>query len=219
MTWSMMTSSGGSRPAVSPCWRPRTMRGRSGCPMRWIPIVEISDRFHLKPLLRAIAFPNTCFVLALAENAVRVIQVSADLAPAVTRVDGLPKDAASAVGRSTVNDRSPSGRLQGSEGQKVLLRQFARKVDQALRGLVTGSDVPLVLAASEPLASIYRSVNTYAHLAKARIEGSPVNLTDAQLADRGRALLDGLNRDAIAQWKTLFVTRENEGRGTTDLAL
>src|ERR1700687_321098 len=166
-------------------------------------IVEVSDRFHLKPLLRAIAFSNTCFVLALAEGAVRVIQVSADLPPAVVRVDGVPKDAASAVGRSTVNDRSPSGRLQGSEGQKVLLRQFARKVDQALRGLLTGSDVPLVLAASQPLAPIYRSVNTYAHLVAAGIDGSPVALTDAQLADRARAVLDGLYRDAIAQWKRL----------------
>ena len=99
-----------------------------------------------------------------------------------------------------------------------MLRQFARKIDQALRGLLTGSDVPLVLAASEPLASIYRSVNTYAHLAKARIDGSPVYLTDAQLADRARAFLDGLNRDEIAQWRATFVARENEGRATTDIA-
>jgi hypothetical protein len=99
-----------------------------------------------------------------------------------------------------------------------LLRQFARKVDQALRGLLTGSDVPLVLAATEPLASIYRSVNTYAHLVKARIDGSPVYLTDAQLADRARALLDGLNRDEITQWKMTFAARENEGRATTDIA-
>jgi Bacterial archaeo-eukaryotic release factor family 11 len=111
-------------------------------------IAEVSDRFHLKPLLRAIAFPNTCYVLALAEGAVRVIQVSADLPPAVVRVDGVPKDAASAVGRASVNDRSPSGRIQGSEGQKVLLRQFARKIDHALRGLLTGSDIPLVPRAS-----------------------------------------------------------------------
>jgi hypothetical protein len=181
-------------------------------------IVEVSDRFHLKPLLRAIAFPNTCYVLALAEGAVRVIQVSADLPPAVVRVDGVPKDAASAVGRASVNDRSPSGRIQGSEGQKVLLRQFARKIDHALRGLLTGSDIPLVLAASEPLASIYRSVNTYTHLAKAGIDGSPVRSTDAQLADRARALLDGQYRDEIAQWKMAFVARENEGRATTDIA-
>jgi hypothetical protein len=181
-------------------------------------IVEVSGRFHLKPLLRAIAFPNTCYVLALAEGAVRVIQVTADLPPAVVRVDGVPKDAASAVGRASVNDRSPSGRIQGSEGQKVLLRQFARKIDHALRGLLTGSDIPLVLAASEPLASIYRSVNTYTHLAKAGIDGSPVRSTDAQLADRARALLDGQYRDEIAQWKMAFVARENEGRATTDIA-
>jgi len=183
-----------------------------------VAIVEVSDRFHLEPLLRAVAFPNTCFVLALAENAVRVVQVSADLPPAPVNVDGVPKDAAGAVGRSTINDRSPSGRLQGSEGQKVLLRQFARKIDQGLRGPLTGSDVPLVLAASEPLASIYRSVTTYAHLAKARIDGSPIYLSDAQLADRARALLDGINRDEIAQWKTTFAARENEGRATTDIA-
>jgi hypothetical protein len=130
----------------------------------------------------------------------------------------MPKDAGSAVGRASVNDRSPSGRIQGSEGQKVLLRQFARKIDHALRGLLTGSDIPLVLAASEPLASIYRSVNTYTHLAKAGIDGSPVRSTDAQLADRARALLDGQYRDEIAQWKMAFVARENEGRATTDIA-
>jgi hypothetical protein len=187
-------------------------------PNALVKIVEVSDRFHLKPLLRAVAFPNTCFVLALAEGAVRIIQVSADLPPAVVRVDGVPKDAASAVGRASVNDRSPSGRIQGSEGQKVLLRQFARKIDHALRGLLTGSDIPLVLAASEPLASIYRSVNTYTHLAKAGIDGSPVRSTDAQLADRARALLDGLYRDEIAQWKMAFAARENEDRATTDIA-
>ncbi|WJR77645.1 hypothetical protein [Bradyrhizobium sp. NP1] len=187
-------------------------------PNALVAMVEVSDRFHLKPLLRAIAFPNTCLVLALAEGAVRVIEVSADLPPAVVKVDGLPKDAASAVGRSTVNDRSPSGRIQGSEGQKVLLRQFARKVDHALRGLLTGSDIPLVLAAVEPLLSIYRSVNTYAHLIAAGIDGSPVYSTDAQLADRARALLDGLYRDEIGQWKKLFAVRESEGRATADIA-
>ena len=157
-------------------------------------------------------------MLALAENAVRIIQVSADLPPLIVKVEGMPKDAGSAVGRASVNDRSPSGRIQGSEGQKVLLRQFARKIDHALRGLLTGSDIPLVLAASEPLASIYRSVNTYAHLATAGIDGSPVHSTDAQLADRARGLLDGLNRDVIAQWKKAFATRENQGRATTDIA-
>jgi hypothetical protein len=181
-------------------------------------IVEVSDRFHLKPLIRTITFPNACFVLALSEGAVRVVEVSADLPAAPVKVDGMPKDAGSAVGRASVNDRSPSGRIQGSEGQKVLLRQFARKVDAALRPVLTGSDLPLVLAATLPLASIYRSVNTYAHLAAKGIDGSPAMLTDAQLAERARAVLDSLYRDEIASWKTLFAARDDQDRATTDIA-
>src|SRR5262245_26177526 len=30
-------------------------------------VVEVSDRFHLKPLLRAVTFPHTAFVLALSQ--------------------------------------------------------------------------------------------------------------------------------------------------------
>lgn len=181
-------------------------------------LVVVSDRFHLKPLLRAVTFPNVAYVLALAEGSVRFVEVFADLPAVAVKVEGMPKDAGSAVGRSSVNDRSPSGRLHGSEGQKVLLRQFARKVDHSLRGLISGSDIPLVLAATEPLASIYRSVSTYPRLAEATIEGSPGRLTDGQLAERARAVLDGLYRDELAALGTLFETRENQGRATTDVA-
>jgi hypothetical protein len=181
-------------------------------------IVEVSDRFHLKPLLRTVTFPNSCFVLALAEGSVRLVQVSADLPAADVKVPDLPKNAASAVGRSTINDRSPKRRLEGSEGQKVLLRQYARQVDHALRGLLTGSDLPLVLAATEPLLSIYRSVNTYAHLAAAGIDGSPGEVTDAQLAQRARGVLDGIYRDEIAAWQQQFSLRQGDGRAVTDIA-
>jgi hypothetical protein len=181
-------------------------------------MVEVSDRFHLKPLIRTVTFPNACFVLALAEGAVRLVQVSAELPAVDVKVPDLPKNAASAVGRSTINDRSPKRRLEGSEGQKVLLRQYARQVDHALRGLLTGSDIPLVLAAAEPLRSIYRSVNTYAHLAAAGIDGSPGELTDAVLAQRARAVLDGLYRDEIVSWQKQFSVRQGDGRAVTDIA-
>jgi hypothetical protein len=182
------------------------------------PVSEVSDRFFLKPLLRAVTFPNACYVLALSEGAVRVIEVSSDLPAALAKIDGMPKNAASAVGRSTLNDRSPSGRIQGSEGQKVRLRQFARQVDSSLRGLLAGSDIPLVLAALQPLASIFRSVNTYSHLASVAIDGSPDMLTDAELAGRARTVLDGIYREEIAAFAKLFVARENHGRATADIA-
>ena len=181
-------------------------------------MVAVSDRFHLKPLLRTISFPHACYVLALAQRSVRLIEVSADL-PAVTlAVDGLPENAGRALRGASEVDHWPSGRIQDREGQKVLLRQFARNIDRALRALLTGSDIPLVLAATEPLLSIYRSVNTYAHLADLTIEGSPDTLSEAQLDERARIILDGLYHSQIDDWSSLFEARSNQGRATTDLS-
>jgi hypothetical protein len=182
------------------------------------PIVEVSDRFHLKPLLRAATFCNAGYVLALAEGSVRLIEISADLPAAAVSVEGLPKDAASFAGMASIADRSHKGRLVGSEGQKVRLRQYARGVDRALRALLAGSELPLVLASVEALGAIFRSVNTYPHLALAGIEGNPERQTDAELATAARTVLDGLYRDQIAEWTELFKRRGNEGRSTTDVA-
>ena len=100
----------------------------------------------------------------------------------------------------------------------MLLRQFARLVDRALRPLLTGSDIPLVLAAAESIASIYRSVNTYSHLANAMIEGNPELMSDGQLGERARAILDRIYREEIVAWSSLFEDRANQGRATTDIS-
>jgi hypothetical protein len=202
------------------------------------PLVIVSDRFHVKPLLRSVSFPQSCYVLALAQKSVRVVEVSPDLPSTAIHVEGMPEDAGRAVqgvGEASDWPRSPrprlrasagrgaggywpSGRIQAGEGQKVLLRQFARLVDKALRPVVAGSSVPLVLAAAKPLASTYRSVNSYPHLAAATIEGNPEAMTEAQLGDRARAVLDGIYRDELTAWRTLFEARANQGRATTDIA-
>lgn len=182
------------------------------------PMVAVSDRFHLKPLLRSTTFCNVGYVLALAEGGVRLVEVSADLPAGEVKVAGIPKDAASAARKASIADRSHSGRLVGSEGQKVRLRQYARKVDGALRGLLSGSEIPLVLASVDTLGAIYHTVNTYPHLAAKGIEGNPERQSDAELATAARAVLDGLYRDQIADWRALFDQRGNEGRATTDIA-
>ena len=130
-------------------------------PNRLSSVVEVADRFYVKPLLRRSASRRPAFVLALAAGSVRLVEVDSRRAAVHRSVPDLPADAASAAGKASIADRSPSARLQGSEGQKVRLRQFARKVDQALRGGLTGLELPLILAATEPLASIYRSLNSY----------------------------------------------------------
>ena len=182
------------------------------------PLVAVSDRFHLKPLLRATSFASSGYVLALAEGGVRLIEVSADLPASTVKLADLPKDAASAAGKASLNDRSPSGRLTGSEGKKVRLRQYARQVNGALRDHLAGQSVPLVLAAVESLGAIYRSVNTYPHLAAATIEGSPEHRSDAELAQAARPLLDALHQQRLVDWSSTFDQRRNAGRASTDLA-
>lgn len=180
--------------------------------------VEVSDRFHLKPLLRAITFPHTAFVLALSENQVRLLEVLPSGPPVEVKVPGLPSDAASAAGKSSINDRSPSGRIQGSEGKKVRLTQYARKVDAALRPILAGRQTPLLLAATEPLASIYRLVNTSVDLVADGIGGNADRTTDLDLAKAARDRLDRLYAAAIADFAALFATRAMERRTTTDIS-
>ncbi len=182
------------------------------------PMVEVSDRFHVKPLLRAMTVPQTAFVLALAQGAVRVVEVSADLPAFEVAVHGMPRDAASAVGKASIADRSPSGRIQGGEGQKVRLRQYARQVDHALRDLLGGREIPLILAASPPLDAIFRSVNTYPHLAAEGIRGATERLSDAELAQAARGVLDALFRAELERVRGLFAARAGQGRTTTDIA-
>jgi hypothetical protein len=185
---------------------------------RLLSLVQLSDRFHLKPLLRAITFPHAGFVLALSQNGARLIEFAADSPPVQVRVDDMPRDAASAAGRSSINDRSPFGRIQGSEGKNVRLVQYARKVDAALRPVLAGQPLPLFLAVAEPLASIFRSLTNLPHVADDGIPGNSDRMTDAELVAAARPLLDQLYARELADFRALYEARLEDHRATSDLS-
>ncbi len=181
-------------------------------------MVQVSDRFHLKPLFRSVTFRHSAFILALSENAARLVEMHADLPAAAVKVPELPKDAASAVGKSTINDRSFSRRIHGTEGQNVRLHQYVRKVDAALRSILAGREMPLILAATGRVASLYRQVSSYPHLLAEGIGDSPDRLSDAELAQLARPVLDGAYARDIGDIHVLFEKRAGEGRATTDVS-
>lgn len=179
--------------------------------------VEVSDRFHLKPLLRAIAFPQHAFVLALSENAVRLVEVFADLPAVRVGVPGLPTSAADAVGRASVNNLTQGTRIADAQGQTVLLRQYARGVDACLRPVMAGRETPLILAATDPLGSIFRAVNSYPAVTPEGISISPDRLSEDELASAARTILDRVYAREIDTAKSLFQTRQGQRRATTDI--
>jgi hypothetical protein len=186
-------------------------------PNRLTAAVQVADRYYVKPLLRSVTFPQTAFVLALAEGSVRLLEVTPDLPTFEVRVPDLPRDAADAVGKASTTDRSPARRLQGSEGRKTLFRRYARAVDNALRAVLGGRDVPLILAASEPIDAIFRSVNSYPHLADRSLPGSPEAATDAELAEAAREVLDDLYAGQLRDLADLFEERSAGGRAAIEI--
>lgn len=180
--------------------------------------VEVSDRFHLKPLLRAQAFTQHAFVLSLSENDVRLVEVFADLPPVVVNVPNMPRDAAHAVGRASVSNLTQGTRISNDEGQNKLLRTFARKVDAALRPLLAGRETPLVLAAADPLAAMFRNACSYPALLPDTVTGSPDRTSEADLAIAARPVLDAHYAAIVADVHELFGARAGDGRATTDVA-
>ena len=180
--------------------------------------VSVSDRFHLKPILRAITFPHNAYVLAIGVGACRLIEVTADLPPHVVPVPDLPKDFNQALGKRSHTENRTAMSSGESTSESALLNRYARAVDQALRPVLSGHERPLIVAAAEPLGSIYRSVSTYPHTAETVIAGSPDHTPDHELAAATREILDGIYAGEIDALRGLYAERANQGRATSDIA-
>lgn len=165
--------------------------------------VEVSDRFHIKPLLRAVTFPHAAWILAVSQGSVRLLELGPSGAPEEVRVEGLPKDAWQSSGNKVHRAREAA---------------YARKVDTALRPVLSGSSLPLILAASQPMAALYRSVNTYPHLVAEREHGNPDTTSDSELADAARAILDGVYTEQLAALAATFDERRSQGRTAVDVS-
>jgi len=181
------------------------------------PLAEVADRFHLTPLIRAMTSPHDIFVLALAEESVRLVHAFANFPPQRLQVPDLPKNAEEATRRPSFHVRAPRRRLQNLEGEKVLLHQYVRKVEHAIHGALAGQNAPLVLAAEEPLASMFRSVNTYPKLADEMIEGNPDQITDGELEDAAIPILDRLYSRELKAVIALYDELKPR-RATTDVS-
>lgn len=165
--------------------------------------VQVGDRFHVKPLLRTTTFPQAAYVLALSKGAVRLLEIGPDAAPQEVSVAELPRDA------------------WDPRSNKVFMardRNYVRQIDHALRGVLNGSTLPLILAATEGIAALYRTVNTYPHLADTRWPGNPEECSDADLAAGARTILDEIYAQQLAQTSALFDQRFSQGRAATDLS-
>ena len=179
---------------------------------------EVADRFYVKPLLRAVTFPQSALILALAQNSVRLIKIDPEAPAVIVDVDGMPSNVAAAVGLTTISGRSAEGRIQGSEGQKVRMLEYVQAIERALHPLLANSTEPLILAAAEPLTGIFRGASDYPHLVEETIAGNPEEKTEEELAAAARHVLDNLYAGKVATLKDAFETRIAAGTALVDMS-
>lgn len=165
--------------------------------------VHVGDRFSVKPLLRATTFPHAAFVLALSKGEARLLEIFNDGPPVEVSVPDMPKDAwvPSANHVHMARDRA-----------------YVRLVDHAIRPIVNGSGLPLIVAATEGIDALFRTVNSSPRLVERRVPGSPEELSDVDLADAARALLDEVYAVELADLAQLVEQRNSQGRAAFDLA-
>jgi hypothetical protein len=84
-------------------------------------------------------------------------------------------------------------------------------------GALAGSAAPLVLAAAEPIASIFRSINSYPHLLNDALLPDVTHQSDRQIADLALPMLDRLFerdlKEIIARFEEL-----KPNRATTEIS-
>ncbi|HMO28906.1 hypothetical protein [Enterovirga sp.] len=180
--------------------------------------MEVADRFHLKPLLRSVTFPHHAWLLVISMGAVRLVEVSADMPPHEVKVPGLPRNAADALGRRSHIERKGDMLSGESTSEHASMTRYARAVDQALRPVLSGHERPLIIVAAEPLASLYRAVCSYPHLAPEAIPGSADHSPDHELAAAARSVLDRVYAGQVEELGTLYAARASQGRATNEIA-
>jgi hypothetical protein len=185
-------------------------------PLALQPEVQVSDRFHLKPLLAAQSQSGGYFVLALSHGSVRLIEATSTSAAEI-KVPNLPKDISKALGKNLPKDRAPAGRIQGSEGDKVLFQQYCRIIDRALRPVLTGRHEPLVLASVDYLAPIFRAASAYGHIADDVISGSPDRLSPQELRKQAEPIIAAQRSQSIKQAEERFKSLTGTGKASDDI--
>jgi hypothetical protein len=187
-------------------------------------LAVVDDHFHVTPLLPLLVGDGHFFVLALSQNQIRLLEGTRDRLEEVD-LPGVPLGVQDALQGEEVQrqlqlyvaDRGGvgaggiyHGHGHPGEGQAERILRYFRKVDRGLREVLVGEQAPMVLAAVQHLAPIWRKANTYPHLVDETLAGSPEGLGLHQLHARAWAVVEPLflqaQREAAARYDRLAGT-------------
>ena len=170
-------------------------------PLDFEGLVAIEQHFHLKPLLPLLSGDGRFYVLAISQNAVRLLQGTRH---SVSQVElmGIPSSLDEALKyddpESRLQFHTATGALGGhgeraavfhghgvgSNDAKTNILRYFHRVDESLTAALRDEQSPLVLIAVDYLHPLYGEANTYPHLVGEGVEGNPEELSAKELHRR-----------------------------------
>lgn len=174
-------------------------------PFKLEELVVVGDRFHVKPILRALTGSRRFYILAFSQNKVRLLEATQGGAREAALKD-TPTSLAEALkyeqAEKQLQYRNASGAGAGRgsamfHGQgasidvyKDRILRFCHQVDDGVRKYLANQRAPLVFAGVDFLFPIYKGVNTYSHLMDESIVGNPDELGPDELCKRAWAIVE-----------------------------
>lgn len=181
------------------------------------PWVGVADRFLVAPLLHgALSLHPSAFVLAISENEVRLVDVTSHPAEAVD-VPDIPHDLKSTIALDLAGDREALSHLRTSEDPKVRLREYSRAIDRVIEPVLRREGAVLVIAAAEPLASIYRLTTRHGNITSSDVAGNHDGDTADELANLAAPIMARHRREALEAHLARFAEMPARDRILTDL--
>lgn len=183
-------------------------------------LVTIGANLHVKPILRMLGRDQFFYLLALSEKAVTLYRGSRHVFEPVS-LPRAPGSFAEAARFDQMEEHievhsggaphGPSGSQEGiyhGQGagvdearEKRRLTEYCRLIDDGLARRLAGERAPLLLAATEPLAGIFRQTTSYGYVDDRTIEGCPDPIPAETLhrkaMDLVQATMDRPFRDAV----------------------
>src|SRR6266702_4826244 len=195
--------------------------------------VVVSDHFYLKPLLPFLATGGRFYILAISQNAIRLLEGTRFSIHELELPESVPANLAEALKYEEAENEvwsysSSSGALVGKGGRRTaifygqgvghddskdhLLRYF-QQIDRGLHELLRDEEAPLVLAGVEYLFPLYRQANSYHHLLGQGVAGNPDKLSPETLHAQAWAVVEPYFQRA--QEKIAAQYRDNVGTART----
>lgn len=166
-------------------------------PFRFDELVAVAGRYILKPLLPVLGGDRYFYVLAMSQNAVKLLRCTeygsdeinlAGVTP-LSKADATKFEeyertyqrSAGTIGQGAIIFQQQSA----SDSLKNEILRYFQQVDRGLHDILKDEKAPLVFAGVDYLLPIYRQANTYQNLLAQGITGNPQRLNSDRLRELG----------------------------------